>query len=178
MKIALALTVVVILSAIQVVAQGTVDIRATVRNPDGSLVTSSQGYLGELVFAPDGTAADQFNTFAVRLGGASTVGVPLPGALFSGGARTVSAIAPGGFGLFQVRVWRGSDGTDWRSVMATGNPNFLVAESPILRIQTSIPPALPTPVHVDLTLHPVPEPSAIALALLAVSACFVVRRRK
>lgn len=182
MKIAPILAFVAILSATQVLAQGTITFSGiTVRNPDSSLVTSNQGYLGELVFAPDGST-DQFDALAVRLGTIGAVGAPLAGRI-TGGTRTAPTTTPGGFGLFQVRVWRGSDGPDWRAVVATGNPNFLVTESPIVRIDTgdptTVPPGTPTPFPtMTLTLHPVPEPSVIALAVLGAGALFMLRRRR
>src|SRR5687767_7773325 len=107
MKIAAILTFVAILSATQVLAQGVISFGGgiVVRNPDGSLVTADQNYFGELYFAPDGTGTDQFNSFAVRVGNAGQVGVPIAGRL-NAGSRTFPQARPGvslysrcGFGI-------------------------------------------------------------------------------
>jgi len=84
------------LSALQVHAQGTVNFRTTtdpdnrVLNPDGSLVTTAQGYRAELMYAPDGTFEDQFGAMAVRIGADAPVAPvgSLAGAI-NAGTRTV-----------------------------------------------------------------------------------------
>jgi hypothetical protein len=125
-------------------------------------------YQVELMFAPDGTV--DFDSMAVRQGNVASFG-GLPG-YFSGGGRTVEEIRPaGGYGLFQVRAWSTAYGTSYTGVYNSGQGS--VGKSNIVRADTSNPligDAVAGLVWQGLqgfSITPVPEPSAIALALLA-----------
>src|SRR5262245_42025393 len=98
----------------------------------GGFVPVGSTYLAEFSYAPDGTAPGEFDSAAIRLGAATGFG-PAPG-LFSGGNRTAPTATPGGFGLFQVRVWPSAFGTDYRSVIGSGNPTAVVGASAIVRV--------------------------------------------
>jgi hypothetical protein len=90
----------------------------------------------ELMYAPDGTSALDFQTVAVRVGAPANFG-PTPG-FFSGGGRTVDSIQPpGGFGLFQVRAWETAYGNSYNEVICA-NP-AMAAQSGILRVDTANP---------------------------------------
>lgn len=180
--------------------QGTVNFRThnspddRVRFLDGTLVPGSAGYRAELIYAPDGIESPQFFTVAIRLGNDAPVGTPAPGAI-AAGARTAPIThdaagnpAPGGFALFQVRVWNPRDGPTYDAVVATTPPGACIAASPIMRVDTEnhLAPPPYQPFNTELPLAPwgspghltlcIPEPSAISLGLLAVGALPVVRR--
>lgn len=142
---------------------------------------TNAGYRAELVYAPDGTALDLFDAVALRLGADTPVGFPAPG-FFFGGARTAPTTTPGGFGLFQVRVWNPSHAPDWRTAAFN---NFCVGTSAIMRIDTgdptTTPPGVPAPLvgngltaitlgHLGWPPCIIPEPSLLALCGLCVSA--------
>lgn len=148
---------------------------------DGARVAVGSAYQAELVYAPDGTSAADFATMAVRQGGVANFG-PTPG-FFSGGGRTVDSIQPpGGFGLFQVRVWSTANGTSYNDVVGRGAGN--VGQSGILRVDTANPLIGEAPVGLvanglaGFVVSPVPEPSAIALGVLGLGTLLLLRRRK
>lgn len=203
----------VILVAVSACGQGYILFRThprpiddRVRNLDGSLVTSSQGYRAELIYAPYGTPHDQFGIVAVRLGNDAAVGIPVPGVI-SAGSRTApitrdtdGSPAPGGIALFQVRVWRLADGPTFDAALFLGDPGIFsrLAVSPIMCADTgnhlAIPPELPSELPLPssvggggLTLGNyywdpsspcIPEPSVIGLGLLAVGALLMRHWRK
>lgn len=199
MKKAVTISTVAMLAALSVYGQGHVSFRThtgpddRVRFLDGSLVQASAGYRAELVYAPDGTDSAEFYTVAIRLGTDAAVGVPAPGVI-AAGARTApitrdaaGSPAPGGFALFQVRVWHPSAGVSWADAVARGDYRFCNAVSPIMRADTgnylAPQPELPTelplapwgsPGHLTLCI---PEPSVIGLGVLAAGA-LLLRRRK
>jgi MYXO-CTERM domain-containing protein len=197
MKKAIVISALAVLASLSVYGQGAVNFRTTttptdnrVRNQDGTTFTAgTAGYRAELLYAPDGTADAEFNTLAIRLGADTGVGTPTPGSI-QGGGRTVTQITPGGgFGLFQVRVWRPTAATagvpnfiSYDDAMRRGTPGDYVAETRIMRVDTALPPLEPNvdlPINAgELRLHPVPEPSVIGLGLLGVGALLMLRRRK
>lgn len=113
-----------------------------------ALVPTNSQFRAELMFAPDGTPAEGFSSVAVRLGAAIPFGGGLnrPG-LFNGGTRTAVNMPPGGFGLFQVRVWDTNYGASWAEAAVV--PPCMVGASAILRVDTgdptTTPPGIPTP---------------------------------
>jgi hypothetical protein len=142
-------------------------------------------FTAELVYAPDGTAAGEFESSAIRVGGTTTFG-PVPG-LFSGGGRTAPGITPaGGFGLFQVRVWETAAGADYREAILRGDAQYQAGTSGILRVDTGDPTTVPPGTAASLVaagltgfgVSPVPEPSVIGLGLLGAGALLMLRRRK
>src|SRR5262245_40946684 len=60
----------------------------------GAGIATGTRFTAELVYAPDGTTAAEFDTLATRVGGTATFG-PVAG-LFSGGGRTVTSLSPAG----------------------------------------------------------------------------------
>jgi hypothetical protein len=144
-------------------------------------VPAGATYQVELMYAPDGTAAADFDSMAVRVGGVANFG-PTAG-FFSGGGRTIDSITPaGGFGLFQVRGWQAAMGNSYSSVVASGNG--VAGKSTVIRVDTGNPvigePAagLVAAGLSGFSLTPVPEPSAIALGLLGAGTLLLLRRRK
>ena len=143
----------------------------------------------ELMFAPDSTPADAFDSVAVRVG-ATTIFSISPG-LFAGGIRTVTSITPpGAFGRFQVRVWETAAGSSYAATVATADPQWRAGKSAILRVDTGDPTALGGGIYSgtpdgDLPAYgltsfiatPVPEPSTIALAFLVGGALLLSLRR-
>ena len=155
-------------------------------------------YLAELLYAPDGSPTDPgiFGQIATRVGATTTFNTPTAG-VFIGGARSVTSITPpGGYGLFQVRVWDSRAGSTYNQALVTGvgdvcNP-FQLGYSPVLRVDTADYTASPIPAPAPLGmpsfslmggLSPpppwcVPEPSTIGLGVLCGAALLMFRRRK
>jgi hypothetical protein len=161
--------------------------RVVLQNADGTTTFVPVGprFTAELVFAPDGTSAGEFQFAATRVGGTTTFG-PVAG-LFSGGGRTATGVVPpGGFGLFQVRVWETGTGgaLDYNTAVLSGQG--FAGQSGILRVDTGDPTTTPPGTATALTasgltsfiVSPVPEPSTIALGLLGVGTLLMLRRRK
>ena len=155
-----------------------------IQTHDGTttLVPTGSQFTVELVFAPDGTTSDEFADVAVRLGPTTSFN-PVPGG-FNGGNRTAFGITPpGGYGLFQIRAWETAAGSDYRSAIASGNPNMRAGTSAILRVDTAdattTPPGIPVSLIAaglsSFTLTPIPEPSTIAVVLLGTSALLLLR---
>jgi hypothetical protein len=147
----------------------------TTRVPTGST------YQAELVYAPDGTAAADFATMAVRQGNVAGFG-PTAG-FISGGGRTIDTITPpGGFGMFQIRAWSSANGTSYNDVVARGQG--LAGQSGIIRVDTANPligeanASLVAAGLAGFSITPVPEPSAIALGVLGLGTLLLLRRRK
>lgn len=143
MKRRLLIAALVMCGGVKVLAQGSVVFsnaggQAVISCIDGTRIPVGSTYQVELMYAPDGTASTDFDTMALRIGGAANFG-PTPG-FFSGGGRTVASIQPaGGFGLFQVRVWTSAHGSSFNDVMVRANPNSQVGKSAILRVDTANP---------------------------------------
>jgi len=120
-----------------------------------------------------GTAAGFINT-ALLPGGSSLIGVP--------GAPIGTAATPSG--TFQIRAWNNLAGTigTWALVLAAPavprGYSEVVTVGPLGGTGT---PANTDPVLTGMTsfnLHPVPEPSAIALGVLGLGTLMFLRRRK
>ena len=159
--------------------------RVILQNADGTttFVPTGSRFTAELVFAPDGTSTDAFQTAATRVGNTVTFGPAI--GLFNGGGRTAAGVVPpGGFGLFQVRVWETASGLDYNTAVASGTG--FAGQSGILRVDTGDPTTVPPGTPTQLTasgltsfiVSPVPEPSTIALGLLGVGTLLMLRRRK
>ena len=144
-------------------------------------------YQAELMYAPDGTSAAEYDSLAIRIGGPANFG-PTAG-FFSGGGRTVDTLSPaGGFGLFQVRVWTSAYGNSYNAVLVSGDPRGGVGKSVIVRVDTGNPTiGEPAASLVAAGLGQifvfggpacVPEPSAAAFAILAGATLLVALRRK
>src|SRR5216684_7916685 len=141
-----------------------------------------------LYFAQDGVS-DQGQL--VQIG--SAIHINVARGIFSGGTYTAPTLEPGGFGMFQVRVWETSFGPTFEQAVANAAPQSgrlaLAGESGILRVHTGDPTGLPSPpaclacapavVGAPLSdgflLNVVPEPGATLLLLLGLP--FVLLRR-
>ena len=109
-----------------------------------ALVPAGSQFRGELLYAPNGTPPESFNSVAVRAG---TFTFSQPG-LFNLGGRTIAGITPaGGVALFQVRVWDTTYGATYEEAAAF--PPCMVGHSEILTVDTgdptTTPPGTPTP---------------------------------
>jgi hypothetical protein len=144
-------------------------------------------YQAELMYAPDGTSAAEYDSMAIRIGAPANFG-PTAG-FFSGGGRTVDSIQPaGGFGLFQVRVWTPAYGQSYNAVLASGDPRAGAGKSAIVRVDTGNPtigePAASLVAaglgSIFVTGGPacVPEPSTVTLGILAGGTLLFAFRRK
>jgi uncharacterized protein (TIGR03382 family) len=153
-------------------------------------VPRGSAFQAELMFAPDGTPLDAFDSVAVRLGDPVSFNAPIAG-VFLGGIRTAPITPAGGFGLFQVRVWETAYGSSYREAIASGNPALHAGTSQILRVDTGDPNVgqPPTPLTAagltSFVIGPlssftpcIPEPPAIALSLLAVGFFWLLHRRR
>jgi len=189
MKKLLLISALAALTSISSYGQGSVTFAngstSLVRLQDGTAVPRQAvggTYVAELLYAADGTpnTAETFGLVGTRVGATATFGTPAAG-VFSGGGRTITQITPpGGFGLFQVRVWDTRGGSSFEESAAA---LFQVGYSGVVRVDTADPTALPLPTPAPLglqgfTLSVVPEPSTIALGLLGVGTLLMLRRRK
>lgn len=154
--------------------------------PPGSLFSA------ELMYAPDGTPAELFDAVAVRVGAPTAFGgsVMIPG-IFQGGNRTAPITPAGGFGLFQVRVWETAYGTDYASMLAsgngqagvstilrvdTGNPTLIPPQTPTLLVTAGLTSFCVTPAFV--TPACVPEPSVVVLGFAAAIAALLAFQKR
>jgi hypothetical protein len=191
MKKLLLITALAAVASLSAYGQGSVSFannnatRVILQNPDGTttFVPVGNRFTAELVFAPDGTPASAFTAAATRLGNTASFS-PVAG-LFNGGGRTATGVVPpGGFGLFQVRVWETASSADYLD--AIGRGVGYAGQSEILRVDTGDPTTTPPGTAAALTANglasfivsPVPEPSTIALGLLGVGTLLMLRRRK
>jgi len=195
MKKLLLISALAALTSLSSYGQGSVTFANTstslVRLKDGTAVPRNAvggTYVAELLYAADGsvpfgnpTADAAFGAVATRVGATASFSTPAAG-VFSGGGRTITSITPpGGFGLFQARVWDTRAGTTFQE--AALNTQMELGYSAVVRVDTADPTALPLPTPAALglsgfTLSVIPEPSTIALGLLGVGTLLMLRRRK
>jgi hypothetical protein len=148
-----------------------------------TFVPAGTRFSAELVFAPDGTPTDAFLQAATRLGPVASF-APVAGQFNAGGRTATGVVPPGGFGLFQVRVWETASSLDYKDALLRGQG--YAGESAILRVDTGDPTTTPPGTAASLitaglasfTVSPVPEPSVIALGLAGIGALLMLRRRK
>jgi hypothetical protein len=146
---------------------------------DGTPVPAGNRFNAELMYAPDGTPSYAFDVVATRVGAPASFGgsLMIPG-IFVGGGRTVQTITPpGGFGLFQVRVWETAFGRDYSSAILSGDPRQNAGKSGIIRVDTGDSTTTPPGTPVSLVAYgltsfylygpPCPEPSTWVMGALA-----------
>ena len=181
-------TALAVLASLNLFAQGTIGFA----NGTGSRVhvgtigdASTYAHAGStyqvgLYWAPLGTTLDSSYAMvgsAVSFAGAAGTRT----GIFNGGSRTIPGITPGGIVLVQVRGWETALGGNYETVLAAGGE---VGKSATLTVDTGDPTITPpaTPISLPASgLAPfaiVPEPSAIALGVLAAGALLMLRRRK
>ena len=146
-------------------------------------------YTAQLWAGPAGSTADQLvlvatTTFRTQTGTsvAGTV-ANIPPAL----SPSVPGVALGEFATFQLRAWdnRGGAVTSWTDVLSPQNDLVVIrGVSPVFTPPFALgdgSPAFPIPNLQGLqsfNLHLVPEPSALALALLGAGVFLLLRRRR
>jgi hypothetical protein len=107
------------------------------------------------------------------------------GIVCSGTQPTPPATPPRDFAWFQLRVWESAFGSTYEqaAAYAGGSPLPLIGTSSIVRMRTGDPLGFP-PVPpgtwpcMNFGVYPVPEPTVVALALLAGVSLSWVRRRR
>jgi len=105
------------------------------------------------------------------------------------GSRSVPGVAPGAFGMFEIRAWDSGGNaavTDYASALsaiAAGDSRVYAGKSNLLRLATGGTgvPAGPAADLIGLqafSITNVPEPGTIALGFLGLGAMFMLRRKK
>lgn len=191
MKKLLLITALAAVASLSAYGQGSVNFanstatRVILRDASGAttFVPTGTRFTAELVFAPDGTPTDAFTQAATRVGATASF-FPTAGQFNAGGRTAAGVVPPGGFGLFQVRVWETASSVDYIDAKVRGVG--FTGESGILRVDTGDPTTTPpgtagsllTAGLASFTVSPVPEPSVIALGLAGIGALLMLRRRK
>jgi hypothetical protein len=177
---------VLMMAGIAAYAQGSV-------NFANIIISGGERIVDAPIYEPNGTTLATGPAYMAQLyaganaGSLAPVGAPAPfltgggAGYFSGGARTIEAVAPGADAVIQVRAWRAADGATWEE--ASQSAAGWIGESAIITVGTGgdgSPPRLPQPLlGLDgFNLTVVPEPSTIALGLLGLLGLAVMRRRK
>ena len=166
---ALALLLLVLASALEARAQGTVMFanygsfgpNAPVYESDHATLLSGLQFQAELLGGPS----------TDNLGSIATAGF-LTGAgagYFNGGSQTIIGVAPGNTAWVEVRVWNMANGVTFAQAQASGLPNSWW-QSPIFTVTTgggvvnpSVPAHLTGLGNSPVYLNSVPEPSGLAL---------------
>ncbi len=176
----------------------------------GTVIFSNIGAPGAIANGLTGQRAEVGTTFSVALYFAqdgiidqgqfvqigSSIHINIAAGYFYGGTYTAPTLWPGGFGMFQVRVWETSFGSTYEQTVANAIPQngrlALAGESGILRVDTGDPTipdmAVPSPLvgfpavvgaRLDdgFVLNVVPEPSAAFLLLLGLPLVLLRRGR-
>jgi hypothetical protein len=193
MKKTIVTTLLAIVAAVSVQAQGTVlfnnlsgtAVNAIIRDVDGTALLGT-AFLAQLYYGTPGTSPDAMKAVGAivnfRTGGfAGYVNV---GSL---GSRTLSdpLIQPGSQATLQIRAWRAADGATYE-IASRANGAHYGASSPITIATGNVPdpatgiPSPPPPMLglQGFSLHIVPEPSTIALGVLGLSSLLLFRRKK
>jgi len=185
----LLITAAAVLATLNMYAQGTVNLvngttsAVYVDTVGGATKASGAAYSVGLYYAPDGTTDDSLFTLLAPTGSMSAA----PG-IYNAGPRTAPITTPGGFGMFQVRVWSASLGQTYEDayVAAVAGGTGRVGKSNIVRVDTGDPTTVPPGTPGSLTasglapmaVSPVPEPSTIGLGILGIGTLLLLRRRK
>lgn len=149
---------------------------APIFDTDGTTKLAGTAFQADLYWAP-GTVTD--STVLTALGQPANFA---SSGFFLGGTRTITG-QPGGATITgQVRVWDTADGSSWSQVANSPSATARVGESVLFQIALTVPPTTPNSLtglngH-SFSLHPVPEPSALALAGVGLAGMLVLRRRK
>jgi len=186
MKKIIVTTLVGLVAAVSVYAQGTVSyvnyssspaLNAKVFLSDGSTAVPTSGYTALMIY---GTSAGSLT--GVATGNASFVAA----GIFSGASQALTspAIAGGATAWIQIEVWSTAY-ANFGLAQAAGSANANVwGLSNIFSVTTGNPNATPpgTPATLiglnSFNLNSVPEPSTIALAGLGLGSLLLFRRRK
>lgn len=190
MKKLIATTLLAVVPGLMAFAQGTVTfanagvgLNAPVFHSDGTTKLAATTYEAILMGGATAGALAQYGSTA------SFIGAGAPG-YFNGGAATISTVAPGSTGFFQVIVWDSTLGntttgaTEAEAVAyAAAGHGDVIGFSTIFQNTTggvgspATPPATLTGLT-SFSLNPVPEPATFALAGLGAAAALIFRRRK
>jgi len=158
-------------------AQGTVNfanvgvgLNAPIFLSDGTTKVPSTGFTAELLAGPSiGTLASV----------ATTGFLPSAPGYFNGGPVTITSVAPGAIGFFQVRLFTTASGS-FAAAQAANLPNTW-GQSAIFQNTTGGVGSPPSPPATLTGLSPtflfVPEPSVLALAALGSASLLISRRR-
>jgi len=186
-KLALAILVVCLTSGVGSYAQGTVNFanlgagyNAQVHLDDVAGPLAGAGYMAQLLLVGAGGSLTPVGAVA------NFIGTAAPG-YFNGGAVTVSQVAPGANGTFEVFAWNGASGqatyaaalAAWSAGTIYGGYSNPQGGVTIATGGVGSPPGPPAGL---VGLQPwavtiVPEPSSIALGIIGGLALFLRRRK-
>lgn len=100
--------------------------------------------------------------------------------LFNGGVQLIPGVPAGSTATLQIRAWETMGGLYTSYASALQGATGLVGEGNLVQVALNTAPSTaPTMIGItSITMHPVPEPTAAAIAGLGLASMLILRRKK